>query len=239
MPKYIITLIVLIVMIVIVLELRYHNNILKKIIFEDKIGTHLNKPLTIKKYEKLFKYEFEPYLLHTTSNINEELFNRFLKFYEPKIIEGAKIPQPLGLHIIFLNKVDGYICDNSHAYDLRIKNDIVPYYADADEIKIVDALMNLKYTEQDEFNIDGIIRINNRDHFLADLTSISSYKNTRTDTGKQCSDLVFNFGPVVEYIKFDTFEDSFDYLFNDDNSDIRLIEKIANTSLISEMKEGL
>ena len=99
--------------------------------------------------------------------------------------------------------------------------------------------MNLKYNEYDEFNMDGIIRINNKDHFLSDLTSISSYKTTIKDTTWECSYLLFSFGPVIESIRFDSFMDSFDYLFNQDKSDIRLIEKIANTSLIIEKKEEL
>lgn len=240
MEIQIITLITLVLMIAAVLELRYQNNSLKKINIEDKIGTHLNKPLTIKDYEKAFKSEFKPYPLEMTSKINEDLFDAFEEFYETRMTKDDFI-HPTSLHIIFLNKIDGYIYDSvSDTYDLIIKQDQIPItISDKKHIKLIDASLNLKYTEYDEFNIDGIIRINNKDHFLSDLTSISTYKTTQKDTHWECSYLLFNFGPVIESIRFDTFGEAFDYLFNNDKSDIRLIEKIANTSLIIEKKGEL
>lgn len=239
METQILTLITLALMLAAALELRYHNSVLKKIIVEDKIGTHLNKPLTIKSYERIFKSEFRPYTLQMTSKINEDIFKKFENFYETRMTD-EDFKQPLALHIIFLNKISGYVHDKERdSYDLIIKNDPIPFNTnDKEDIKIIDTMLNLKYNEYDEFNMDGIIRINGRDHFLSDLTSISSYKNTIKDTYWECSDLVFNFGKVVESIRFDTFGDSFDYLFNDDSSDIRLIEKIANTALIRERKEA-
>lgn len=97
--------------------------------------------------------------------------------------------------------------------------------------------MSLKYNELEEYNINGIININGKNHFLSDLTSISSYKNTIGE--KTYSDLVFNFGSIVECVRFDTFKDSMNYLFHNDKSDIRLIEKIANASFIREKQEVL
>jgi hypothetical protein len=176
-----------------------------------------------------------------TSKLNEELFVKFEKFYLNKVEEETSDPeyniqQPAYLNIIFINKIDGYVHDSvTNTYDIFIKNSPVEFnILDKEYVSIIDRFFNIKYNEQDEFNIEGIININNRIHFLSDLTSISSYENIIGEDKKVYSDLVFNFGSMVEVVRFNTFKESFDYLFYNDKSDIRLMQKIANASIIME-----
>lgn len=229
-----ITLSAVIIMIMMAARMNRNNKILRKIALMDKIETYLSKPLTIKKYIKVYGEEFKPYPMKMTSEVNKEVFAKFLKFYE-----RSDYTQPELLRIVFINKIDGYIHNEpKNAYYFITKNDPLPFNTtDEDDVKIINTLMSMKYVELEEYNINGVITLNNRNHFLSELTSISSYKNTIGDKGQTYSDLVFNFGPVVECVRFETFKDSFEYLFNSDTSDIRLIEKIANTSLISEKRE--
>jgi len=182
--------------------------------------------------------------MQLTSKINEELFDKFSKFYTEKVGQGDSeeellVEQPLSLHIVFINKIDGYVFDSAtNSYDLFIKNSPIAFnISDKEKIGLIDRFFNIRYNEQEEFNIEGVIKLNNKIHFLSDLTSISSYKNTIGEEKKVCSDLVFNFGPIIEVVRFENFKDSFDYLFYNDNSDIRLMQKIANTSIIIERKD--
>lgn len=234
MEIQIITLLSLFFIFIVLDRLNYHNDILKKIILEDRLETHLNEPLTIEHYEKIYNKEFTPYLMKRTSNINVEIFENFKKFYDARVID-EKFDQPDVLHIVFVNKIDGYLNNSQeNTYEIIIKNDFIPFTTnDKKNIEIVDRFLSLKYTEMNEYSLNGIIKINEREHFLSDLTSISSYKNTINN--KDYSVLVFNFGNITESIAFNTFEDVFDYLFTNRDSDIRLIEKIANTSLIKEI----
>lgn len=226
---------IIVAMIFISSRFGYYRRMFKMIIFSDKIDTSLNRSITVRKYEKLFKTQFRPYLMSFTSNINEDIFYRFTKFTEE--IKESNYEQPFSLHIVFLNKIDGYIRNNEDdSYEFFIKGDFIPFITtDKKNIELVDEVMNLSYRKLNEFNIDGAIKLNKKFYFLSSLTSISSYENIVKD--KTYSELVFNFGATTESIRFNSFEDAYKYLFDSDESDIRLIQKISNTSLIDFKKK--
>jgi hypothetical protein len=73
-------LVILVMMLIISRQFSYYRHMFKKIIFEDKIDTSLDKPLLIKDYEKLFKVDFKPYVMKFTTKINEEIFENFSYF---------------------------------------------------------------------------------------------------------------------------------------------------------------
>jgi hypothetical protein len=221
--------------IIVLFRLREYNIMLKKIILEDKIHTHLNKPLTIKDYKKVYGGEFKPYQMKMNSDINKEIFKNFSEFYDYRKKEND-YTHPTLLNIVFINKIRGYIYDNTiDSYDITIKKDSISFSIDKKEyIDILDRIFDLKYNLRNEYNMDGVIKINNKTYFLDNLTSISIYKNTIKEI--DFSDIVFKFGSITEVVRFNSFEESFKYLFCEDRSDIRLIEKIANTSLIRERR---
>jgi hypothetical protein len=223
-------------MIIVSTQFGYYRKVFKMILFEDRIDLSLDKPLLVRDYKKLFKREFEPYLMNMTTRINEDIFLKFTKFC--KALEMLDYKQPSSFHIVFVNKVDGYIRDSeSELYELIVKKDFIPFTTrDSEKIEIIDRIMDLKYRKIEEFNIEGVININKKSYFLSNLTSISSYENVINN--RTYSDLVFNFGLTTETLRFNDFKESFDYLFNSDKSDIRLIQKIANGSLINFSKGG-
>ena len=235
MEIQIITLLVLFFMIITIRRLSHYTNIFKMINIEDKIEMNLNKPLTIKQYNKVYKQDFMPYPLKRTSNINIELFENFKRFYDARVID-EKYEHPEILHIIFLNKIDGYIHNApNNNYDVMLNKDFISFVTtNKRDVEIIDEMMDLKYTVIEEFKMDGVIKINKRNHTLNDLTSISIYENVIGE--KTYSILVFNFGVITETLTFDTFRECFNYLFTDKSSDIRLIEKIANTALIRDLR---
>jgi hypothetical protein len=152
-------------------------------------------------------------------------------------MEESDYEQPSCLHIVFVDKINGYVQDtDGGSYEFIIKKDFIPFTTrDNQKINIFDKIIKMNYKKIEEFNMGGIININNKTYFLNNLTSISSYENMID--GVKYSDLIFNFGLVTEIVRFDSFEDSFKYLFSDEKSDIRLIQKIANSSLI-EFRKG-
>lgn len=110
-------------MVSILINLSNNNRIYKKILLEDRIDTYLHKPLTLKKYKKINKFDFTPYMIKTTSELNKNIFDKFEKFYAEKSIE-KDYGQPEALHIVFLNKATGYIGDaDKKSYSLALKND--------------------------------------------------------------------------------------------------------------------
>ena len=211
----------------------YSNIILKKILLEDNMDINLNKPLNIKQYRKLYKNDFEPYLMRKNSDINKDIFENFMISYDMRSLDFI-YKQPDAFHIVFINNIEGYVHNKEDdSYDIILKKDFIPFSTkNKKDIEIIDTLMNLKYNIIEEFNTNGIIKINKKYHFLTDLTSISSYKTTINN--KEFSVLVFNFGNVTETLVFKTFEESFRYLFMNEKSDIRLIQKIANESIIRD-----
>lgn len=235
MNDQIIVVLILAAMIIISSQFGYYRKVFKMIIFEDRIDISLTKSITVRKYKKLFKTEFKPYLMSFTSSINEDIFDRFIEVTED--IKESNYKQPSSLHIVFINKIDGYVRDAEDGYyEFIIRRDFVPFTTrDMKDIEMVDKVMDLKYRKLDEFNIEGAIKLNKKFYFLSNLTSISSYENVVKD--KTYSELVFNFGAITEAIRFNSFEDAYKYLFDSDESDIRLIQKIANTSLIDFKKK--
>lgn len=236
MNDQIIVLFLLAFMLIVSTQFSYYKNMFRMILFEDRLDLSLDKPLLVKDYKKLFRREFEPYLISMTTRINEDIFHKFTKFC--KALELLNYKQPSSLHIVFVNKIDGYVRDpETGSYELIIKKDFIPFSTrDLQKIEIVDRIMDLKYRKIEEFNVEGIINVNKKNYFLSNLTSISSYENVIK--GRSYSELIFNFGSITESIRFETFEDSYNYLFNSDESDIRLIQKIANASLINFTKGG-
>ena len=229
----IVTLLAIFFMVIIIRRMFYNDIILKKILLEDNMDINLNKPLTIKQYRKLYKNDFEPYLMRKNSDINKDIFENFMITYDMRSLDFI-YKQPDAFHIVFINNIEGYVHNKEDdSYDIILKKDFIPFSTkNKKDIEIIDTLMNLKYNIIEEFNTNGIIKINKKYHFLTDLTSISSYKTAINN--KEFSVLVFNFGNVTETLVFKTFEESFRYLFMNEKSDIRLIQKIANESIIKD-----
>ena len=229
----IVTLLAIFFMVIIIRRMFYNDIILKKILLEDNMDINLNKPLNIKQYRKLYKNDFEPYLMRKNSDINKDIFENFMISYDMRSLDFI-YKQPDAFHIVFINNIEGYVHNKEDdSYDIILKKDFIPFSTkNKKDIEIIDTLMNLKYNIIEEFNTNGIIKINKKYHFLTDLTSISSYKTAINN--KEFSVLVFNFGNVTETLVFKTFEESFRYLFMNEKSDIRLIQKIANESIIRD-----
>ncbi len=236
MEIQIITLTAFLLSIFIMIKLRKYNIIFKKIIVEDKVETHLNKQLRIKDFRKVYKTDFKPYPMKFNSKLNKRVFEEFKKFYDYRKNEND-YNHPSFLSMVFLNKVTGYIHDTiSDSYELMVKKDNIPFVTnDMNHVEIIDSLLELSFNQYYEYDINGAFKLNGKTFFLRDLTSISICKNTIAEV--DYSDVVFKFGAITQYIRFNSFKESFDYLFSNDDSDIRLIEKIANSSLIKETRE--
>lgn len=218
-----ILLLIMIILFIFVHRVRKISNI---VLFDDKLRTYLDKPLKIKDYEKLSRYYFKPYPLEVASDINKQIFELFSKTME-EIIEN-KFNQKGNLKIIFLDKIDGYIEEYDEFFLLM--NLIDSYYIrNEEQMNIVKEFIRLPYIHIEEVAIDGIYKIN-KTHFLRDLSYIEIINNM---VGfKEVSTIIFNFKGIIETKTFSSFELAFDFLFTNEESDIRLIQKIANSAIL-------
>lgn len=236
MSPQIITMFILILMLIAIWKLNFYRIIFKGIEFEDRMYFNLDEPLYIKEYKKLFTNEFKPYIMEMSTDINEYIFDKFLKI--DNALHLLEYKQLSHFHIIFINKIDGYMYrESDKSYEFFVKDDFIPFVTkDKEKTEIFDKMMDQKYNVIEEFDIDGTIILNKKRYFLRNLTSISNYRNTVGR--KEYSELVFNFGKTTESVRFKSFKEAFDYLFKNDLSDVRLIQKIANTSFIN-IKKGV
>lgn len=228
MEVLIVITLVLIFMIIETVRIRKLDIILKKVMFEDKIETHAGTPLFRDEYKKIFKEDFRAYPMKFSTDVNKAIFRRFEKFYSDA--NSTNFKKPNELHMIFVNKIDGYIHNpDNNKFEAIIQGDPILFKThNRRYIDIIDDVMSLKYTQINEFNIDGIINFNNKKYALGDLTSISITSNDKEEKIQT----IFMFGSTTESITFNSYKDFIDYLFNSDKSDIRLIQKIANSALI-------
>lgn len=240
----------LIIILVLINILIAHNgtkrelDIINMITIEDKVRLDLDKPLTIKEYRKVFKHDYIPYEMVNVSRTNKILFKRFEEFISD--IEDINKIENLNLvSFFFVNKIDGY---ETNGKILSIISDETKgsfITMDEEVIHVVkDIVPNMTIEDMLELSIGGIFTIGrHRDQtrFLDDLTSVHIiHDEDFIDKDKITScQLLFVFGSEYIFINFYNVRDALDYLFGNEDSDIRLIQKISNTAVIfTDYNEG-
>ena len=206
-----------------------NHRAMKSIIFEDKLKTHLDKPLTVKSFKKIFKRDFEPYVIYGTTTFNNKVFD-FIKSDIDDIIKEGFI-QDSWWNIIFLNKINGIVEEEPNEWTI-LTDDSSDIIISSNKISPKDLVREF-YDEQfdhiQEISLEGIYKINKKTYYLSDLTTIRIFKNSIDEVDK--TTIMFNFGSITETINFDNLKAAYDYLFTDDKADIRLIQKIYNSAI--------
>lgn len=196
------------------------------IILEDKLKTDLDKPLKIKTYKRLTGRKFNPYLIDTTSDYNERIFEMFSTDMDE--INNMISFDNMWFDIVFVNKVYGLIEEYEDEYTLLTPDTKEYYIINRDKIDMIKDLYKNQFDQIREISLDGVIKLNKKEYFLSDLTSMNIY-GTEDD---RMATIIYNFGNKYEKLTFKNMDDALDSIFSKRNSDIRLIQKIANSALI-------
>lgn len=233
---------IIFILLIIFISFSKSRNKTEKVLLEDMLHTSLNKPLTIKKYKKYFKNRFMPYKLNLATKLNKNIFNTAW----PKIEKATNKKDELSyLKFVFLNKINGFEIakniDDKEYINVLLDNSFEVYepYEEYNKIyyNILTSVLESDYDEIHEINMDGIIEVNKKKYLLDDLTSIGIFSaNNYIDFKNRLKDtdfiLHFSFNTTSEIIICKSIDKAINYLFNNNKSDIRLIQKIYNSSAV-------